>query len=48
MQETAKNCTIVDESVKPPLPNSGDEANLAKWGWPSPALLVKHGVKKGG
>lgn len=29
-----------------PGPNSGDEANLAKWGWPSPALLKRHG--KGG
>lgn len=23
-------------------PNAGDEANLAKWGWPSPALLKRH------
>lgn len=25
-----------------PGPNSGDEANLAKWGWPSPALIKRH------
>lgn len=23
-------------------PNSGHEANLTKWGWPSPALLKRH------
>lgn len=29
-----------------PGPNSGDEANLAKWGWPSPALLKRHAPKE--
>lgn len=29
-----------------PGPNPGDEATLAKWGWPSPALLKRHNGEK--
>ena len=29
-------------------PNAGDEANLTKWGWPSPALIKRHDPKRYG
>ncbi len=32
--------------ITPGEPNSGDEANLTKWGWPSPALLQRHNRDK--